>query len=130
MGNMYNSGGEWGPVNTSWGGHSFWFAHAPWLAAILAPVVLAVVLWSLVWKGLALWHAGRRAQPWWFVIMLFINTLGILEIVYLFAILCVILLVTLKFAAISLIVILYILISIAQKLFKNELQSRDKRNAS
>jgi len=43
-------------------------------------------LWSLFWKGLALWHAGRRGQPWWFVILLILNTVGILEIIYLFAI--------------------------------------------
>jgi len=45
-----------------------------------------LVLWSLFWKGLALWHSGRRAEPWWFVILLVVNTAGILEIVYLFAV--------------------------------------------
>ena len=45
-----------------------------------------LMLWSLFWKGLALWHAGRRGQPWWFVIMLIVNTVGILEIIYLFAV--------------------------------------------
>jgi len=42
------------------------------------------VLWSVVWKGLALWHAARRKEPWWFVILLVVNTFGILEIIYLF----------------------------------------------
>lgn len=46
-----------------------------------------VVLWSIFWKGLALWHASRRYQPWWFVIFLVVNTLGVLEIIYLFLIL-------------------------------------------
>jgi hypothetical protein len=41
----------------------------------------------LLCKGLALWHAGRRGQGWWFVIILVVNTLGILELVYLFAVL-------------------------------------------
>lgn len=45
-----------------------------------------LLLWSLFWKGLALWHSARRAQPWWFVILLLVNTLGILEIIYLFAV--------------------------------------------
>ncbi len=49
--------------------------------------LLAIIVWSLFWKGLALWHSGRRGQPWWFVIMLVINTVGILEIIYLFVIL-------------------------------------------
>lgn len=48
--------------------------------------LLVLVVWSLFWKGLALWHAGRRGQPWWFVIMLVVNTVGILEIIYLFAV--------------------------------------------
>jgi hypothetical protein len=44
------------------------------------------LLWCLFWKGLALWHSGRRAQPVWFVILLVVNTLGILEIIYLSAV--------------------------------------------
>jgi hypothetical protein len=52
--------------------------------ALFTPWILLLVVWSLFWKGLALWHAGRRDQPWWFVIMLIINTIGILEIIYLF----------------------------------------------
>lgn len=50
------------------------------------PVLILFVLWTLFWKGLALWHAGRRGQPWWFVILLVVNTIGILEIIYLFAV--------------------------------------------
>jgi hypothetical protein len=46
-----------------------------------------VTVWTLFWKGTALWHAGRRHQPVWFVILLLINTLGILEILYLFLVL-------------------------------------------
>ena len=46
-----------------------------------------LVIWSLLWKGLALWHAGRKGQPWWFIALLVINTAGIFEIIYLFAIL-------------------------------------------
>lgn len=45
-----------------------------------------LVLWSLFWKGLALWHSARRHQPYWFVAMLIVNTAGILEIVYLFGV--------------------------------------------
>lgn len=48
--------------------------------------VLALLAWSLVWKGLGLWHAAKRKQSWWFIAMLVVNTVGILEIVYLFAV--------------------------------------------
>lgn len=58
----------------------------PWAYSML-PIVPLLVLWSLLWKGLGLWHAGRRGQGWWFVIILAINTLGILELVYLFGVL-------------------------------------------
>lgn len=51
------------------------------------PFIFLIALWSLFWKGLALWHSGRKGQPWWFVILLIVNTVGILEIIYLFAIL-------------------------------------------
>ena len=54
------------------------------LVALAAPIVLLIVLWSVFWKGLALWHAARRGQYWWFVALLIINTAGILEIIYLF----------------------------------------------
>lgn len=40
--------------------------------------------WSLVWKGLSLWKAAQRKEKVWFVALLIINTLGLLEILYLF----------------------------------------------
>lgn len=43
-------------------------------------------LWSVFWKGLALWHSAQRGERWWFIALLFINTIGILEIIYLFVI--------------------------------------------
>jgi methionyl-tRNA synthetase len=50
------------------------------------PLLGLLLVWSIFWKGLALWHAGRRGEPWWFVILLVVNTFGILEIIYLFAV--------------------------------------------
>ena len=43
-----------------------------------------VIIWSLVWKGLALWRAARNSSKPWFVVLLIINTAGILEILYLY----------------------------------------------
>ena len=40
-------------------------------------------LWSLVWKGIAMWKCGRHNQLVWFIVILIFNTLGILPIVYL-----------------------------------------------
>ena len=33
-------------------------------------IVLLVVLWSYMWKGIALWHAARRDQLGWYVVVL------------------------------------------------------------
>jgi hypothetical protein len=46
-----------------------------------------LVLWSIFWKGLGLWHSGQRGQVGWFVALLILNTAGILEIIYLFGVL-------------------------------------------
>lgn len=43
-----------------------------------------LALWSLFWKGLALWKSARNDERYWFVALLFINTAGILEMLYLF----------------------------------------------
>lgn len=45
---------------------------------------MIVIVWSLAWKGLALWKSARRKSPIWFVILLVVNTIGILEILYIF----------------------------------------------
>lgn len=49
----------------------------PWVA-------MAVLVWSLVWKGMALWRSARNNQRNWFVALLVVNTLGFLDIFYLF----------------------------------------------
>lgn len=48
-----------------------------WLIAIAA-------IWSLAWKGVALYKAARLEQKAWFVVLLLVNTLGLLEIFYIF----------------------------------------------
>lgn len=49
-------------------------------------VVYLFLAWSLGWKAVALWKAARLSHKVWFGIMLVANTLGILEIIYIFAI--------------------------------------------
>lgn len=43
-----------------------------------------MILWSLAWKGVALWKAARNNEKYWYIAMLVINTVGILEIIYIF----------------------------------------------
>jgi uncharacterized membrane protein len=43
-----------------------------------------LTIWSLIWKGIALWKAAQNNSKYWYVAMLVINTVGLLEIVYIF----------------------------------------------
>ena len=52
----------------------------------LAIAIIIVAVWSVVWKGIALWRSARRKQMVWYIVMLIINTAGILEIIYIFAV--------------------------------------------
>ncbi len=47
-------------------------------------IILLAVLWVLPWKGVALWRAGRNSHKGWFVAILVVNTMAILEIIYIF----------------------------------------------
>ncbi|MEI6650283.1 MAG: DUF5652 family protein [Candidatus Moraniibacteriota bacterium] len=47
-------------------------------------IFIIVFLWSLPWKGVALWKAARNGHTAWFVILLVVNTVALLEIVYIF----------------------------------------------
>ncbi len=61
---------NWGAATSGWAALGF----------------ILLMLWSLAWKGIALWKAGRLGQKVWFVILLVVNTVGILEIIYIFVI--------------------------------------------
>lgn len=58
-------------------------------AAISAGMITFIVLisvWSLIWKAIALWKAARNGSKPWYTILLILNTAGILEIIYIFAV--------------------------------------------
>jgi len=49
------------------------------------PYILeSILLWSVIWQGFALWKAAQRKEKLWFIVFLFIHTIGLLEILYLF----------------------------------------------
>ncbi len=50
-----------------------------WIVWLYVPLII----WSLAWKGVALWKSAKNKQMVWFVIMLVANTAGLLEIIYL-----------------------------------------------
>lgn len=51
------------------------------------PVLILLIvaqIWSLIWKILACWKSARKGEWLWFIALFVINTLGILEILYIF----------------------------------------------
>ena len=45
-------------------------------------ILCIVLLWSVVWKGFALWKSAKHGQMIWFIVLLVVNTAGILDIIY------------------------------------------------
>jgi len=48
------------------------------------PILFLILAWTLPWKGVALWKAARNSHKGWFIALLVVNTLAILEIIYIF----------------------------------------------
>ena len=46
--------------------------------------VIFIMIWSIIIKGFALYHAARHEEKLWFVAILLLNIFGILELIYLF----------------------------------------------
>ncbi|MDE1975290.1 MAG: hypothetical protein KGI49_02150 [Patescibacteria group bacterium] len=70
--------------------YSWWgpgvFAGLWGIGAIGLILLFAFIVVEIALKGYALWYSAKRDEKWWFVIMLVINTAGILEIIYLLAV--------------------------------------------
>ena len=48
-------------------------------------VFLAIsVLWTIPLKGIALWKSAQLSHKKWFIVLLVVNTFGILEIIYIY----------------------------------------------
>lgn len=56
------------------------FYQNPWPSLT---VLIILVVWDLIWKGIGMWYAARNRQKAWYICMLIFNTIGILPIVYL-----------------------------------------------
>lgn len=46
--------------------------------------LLFTILWTLPWKGFALWKAARKGEKYWFIVMLVVNSYALIEILYIF----------------------------------------------
>lgn len=51
--------------------------------ALVVGMLIFLIVWESVWKGLGLWFAAKNRQKSWFVAIFIFNTLGLLPIIYL-----------------------------------------------
>ncbi len=54
------------------------------MVLLLLPMFILLLIWSMIWKGFALWRAARENSIAWYIVLFLVNTAGILEILYLF----------------------------------------------
>lgn len=47
-------------------------------------LITVITIWSTFLKGVALYRSANLKQRNWFIVMLIVNTVGILELIYLF----------------------------------------------
>jgi len=45
---------------------------------------ILLLVWTVIWDGIALWKSAQRKEVFWFCLMMITNTVGILEIFYIF----------------------------------------------
>jgi len=53
------------------------------LTPITLTLIILAIAWMLPWKGMALWKSARNDQKIWFIVLVIVNTLAVLEILYL-----------------------------------------------
>lgn len=47
-------------------------------------MAVAIQIWELPWKGVALWRSARNKHFGWFVALLLIHLAGLIDIIYIF----------------------------------------------
>ena len=47
-------------------------------------LLIVIIIWSLCWKIAALWKSARKGSWIWFIALMLVNTIGILEILYIY----------------------------------------------
>jgi hypothetical protein len=57
----------------------------PELIGVLIIGFFLLMVWTLTWKGLALWTAANNKSKGWFIALLVINTMGIMDLIYYFS---------------------------------------------
>jgi len=47
-------------------------------------IIILLIIWTIAWKCYSVWTAVKKNHKGWFVVLLIFNTLGILDIIYIF----------------------------------------------
>ena len=47
-------------------------------------VIIVLMIWALIWKLIAMWKSARNSQLGWFIVLGIVNTIGILDILYIY----------------------------------------------
>ena len=47
-------------------------------------ILFLIMVWTIPWKGVALWKAARNSHKKWFIAIFLLNTMALLEIIYIF----------------------------------------------
>lgn len=49
-------------------------------------LMIVAIVWTLLWKIYSVWIAAKRNEKKWFAALLVLNTLGILDMIYVFGV--------------------------------------------
>lgn len=58
--------------------------HTITLTTLQTTGLTTLIIWELVWKGIALWRAAQQKDKAWFIVLLIFNSAGLLPILYMF----------------------------------------------
>lgn len=52
------------------------------MTPLITALLVILIIWELIMKGIALWKASRNDHKTWFIVILILNTAGILPLIY------------------------------------------------
>ncbi|MBP9802773.1 MAG: hypothetical protein KBD14_00475 [Candidatus Pacebacteria bacterium] len=50
-------------------------------------VIVVLTIWSILWKCYSVWNAAKNGHKKWFIALIILNTIGILDMIYVFKVL-------------------------------------------
>jgi len=59
------------------------FPLFPFDISLLLMALIPVAIWGYFWKAVGLWFSAKNGEKGWFLVFIFVNLAGILELYYL-----------------------------------------------